>query len=201
MSIPFDQDLVDTVRIYNQAVQYVIDYGYEHRIYNKKKLNKETYHQVRELYPKLQSSLVQCARDMASAMLKRDKFQCKKPVKKELSSIRYNQCTFTPFLESKKISISTINGRKKYDLVIPEYFQQYSHDNVTALTLKIKNKTRIIAYLSIELTNVPIKSSETFVGVDRGIKRVAILSNNLFWNTSEILRFNPPNHAVKRFFL
>ena len=193
----FDQDVVDTVRIYNQAVQSVIDIGYEAKIFNKKKLNAMTYASVRDQFPALQSSLVQCARDMASAMLKRDKFQCKKPIKKELSGIRYNQRTFTPFLESHKISISTVNGRKKYDLIVPPYFQQYN-GKVTSLTIKIKNKTQIIAYITIELPNTPITPPKTYVGIDRGIKRVVVLSNNLFWNTSAILRIKYKNQHLRQ---
>lgn len=196
--LPYDPSLVETVRIYNHACQHVIDVGYDAKIFNKKILNKMTYASVRDQFPKLQSSLVQCARDMASAMLKRDKFRCKKPMKKEFSAIRYNQRTFTPFLESKKISISTIAGRKKYDLTIPTYFQQYMHGKVTSLTIKIKNKTQIIAYITIELSNTEIKKPKTFLGIDRGIKRVAVLSNNLFWNTNEILRLKYKNQYLRQ---
>ena len=196
--LPYDQDLVETVRIYNQACQHVIDVGYDAKIFNKKILNAMTYASVRDRFPKLQSSLVQCARDMASAMLKRDKFRCKKPTKKDLSAIRYNQRTFTPFLESQRISISTTNGRKKYDLTIPAYFQQYMHGKATSLTLKIKNKTQIIAYITIELPDIEIKQPKSFLGVDRGIKRVVVLSNNLFWNTREILRIKYKNQHLRQ---
>nr|MDO8084146.1 hypothetical protein [Candidatus Sigynarchaeum springense] len=125
--IPLDPSLVVTIQAYNEAVNAVIDAGWERKSYNKNVLHFSTYKSIRERIPDLQSSLVQCARDVASASLKLAKkreWKCKKPVKKAMSSIRLNQRTFTPFLESGTISISTVDGRKKYPLVIPEYFRE-----------------------------------------------------------------------------
>ena len=72
--IPTDTSLLETIEVYNKAVQHVIDVGWLIRTFNKNKLHTETYQDVRTKYPQLQSSLVQCARDMASDILKREKF-------------------------------------------------------------------------------------------------------------------------------
>ena len=139
--LPLDPSLVETIRVYNQAVQMVIDVGWKLRAYNKNVLHVATYAAVRKQLPDLQSSLVQCARDVASASLKlakRKSWQCKKPVKKAMSSARFNQRTFTSFLKSGTISISTIDGRKTYPILIPPYFQQYQFSIVNALVLKVK---------------------------------------------------------------
>ena len=187
--IPADTCLLETIELYNKAVQHVIDVGWSKRTFNKNKLHTETYQDIRKKYPQLQSSLVQCARDMASDMLKREKFRYKKPFKKPLSGIRYNQRTFTPFLETGKISISTIKGRKKFPLVIPSYFQLYVNEGrITSLTLYYnKKRQKIIAYLTLELPDIPVEAPTTFLGVDRGIKRIAVCSNNKFYPTSHIL--------------
>jgi len=187
--LPFDQDLMDTMSLYNKVVQEHIDMGWKHKTYNKNKLHVLLYRCIRTKYPELQSSLVQCARDMACGMLRREKFKRAKPMKKPFSGIMYNGRTYTPFLKRKRISISTIKGRKRYDLVIPRYFKRYftGDEKVTSMTLRIKNKNRIIAYLQVEVPAPPIKTSKTFLGVDRGIKRVAVCSNNTFYDTNHIL--------------
>ncbi len=189
--LPPDPSLIGTIKVYNEAVQHVLDAGWEMKEYNKNKLHFATYDKIREDHPELQSSLVQCARDVASASLKfakKKKWKCNKPVKKPMSSVRYNQRTFTPFLDSKQISISTIDGRKRYELVIPTYFQQYMHGKVTSLTLRYKPWLgKVIAYITIEIDDVPVNGVRTFVGVDRGIKRVAVLSNNQFYDTNHVL--------------
>ena len=185
--IPFDQAIIDTIKMYNQTTQYVINYGWEERTYNKNKLHNLTYNKVRRMYPQLQSSLVQCARDMASDMLKREKFQHRKPIKKTYSAIRYNQRTFSPFLKSNYLSISTVNGRKRYSIHIPSYFQKYVEGKVKSLTIGLKRKKRIIAYLGLELPDIDVrKNPRDFLGVDRGINRVVVLSNNLFYNSNHI---------------
>ena len=187
--IPADTNLLETIKVYNKAVQHVVDIGWSKRTFNKNKLHTETYQDIRKKYPQLQSSLVQCARDMASDMLKREKFRYHKPFKKPLSGIRYNQRTFTPFLDTGKISISTVKGRKKFQLVIPSYFQLYVNEGrITSLTLHYnKKRKKFIAYLTVELPDIPVEVPTTFLGVDRGIKRIAVCSNNKFYPTSHIL--------------
>jgi IS605 OrfB family transposase len=187
--LPADKDLLETIKIYNKAVQHVIDVGWAQRMFNKIKLHTETYKDIRDKYPTLQSSLVQCARDMASDMLKREKFRHNKPLKKLLSGVRYNQRTFTSFLESGLISISTLAGRRKYPLVIPEYFQPYLvKGRIISLTLYYnKKRNKIIAYIAINLPDIPVEQPTSFLGVDRGIKRIAVCSNNEFYSTNHIL--------------
>lgn len=185
--LPPDPDLVQTMEVYNKAVQDVLDYGWDKKIYNKNKLHYATYYAIRQRYPQLQSSLVQCARDMASDMLKREKFKHRKPIKRMRSAIRYNQRTFTPFLKKGILSISTIKKRKRYQVTIPAYFQQYLNGEVKSLTIKIVNKNRIVALLGVELPDRAVNENiSTFLGIDRGINRVVVLSNNRFWNTNHI---------------
>ena len=185
--LPYDSDIINTIKIYNKAVQYVLDYGWKYKIYNKNKLHKATYYQIRQKFPDLQSSLVQCARDIASDILKREKFKNKKPIKKIFSAIRFNKRTFTPFLKFNYLSISTIKKRKKYQIVIPMYFHKYLNGTVKSLTIGLKGKGKIIAFLGIELPDIKINNSpNSFLGVDRGINRLVVLSNNLFYNSNLI---------------
>jgi IS605 OrfB family transposase len=126
---------------------------------------------------------------MAAASLKlakRENWQCKKPVKKPMSSIRLNQRTFTPFLESGTISISTVDGRRTYPLLIPEYFRKYRFSTVNAVVLKVKSK-KIIAYLNVEISDPIVNDSPvTFLGVDRGINNAAVASDNTFYGSKHI---------------
>ena len=187
--LPADKDLMDTIKIYNHTVQHVIDVGWALKTFDKSTLHVKTYKEIREKHRSFQSSLVQCARDMASDMLKRERFEYNKPVKQVLSGVRYNQRTFTPFLESGMISISTIRGRKRYPLAIPEYFQQYLiNGRITSLTLYYnKRRKKIIAFIVLELPDIPAEEPSSYLGVDRGIKRVAVCSNNTFYPTNHIL--------------
>jgi IS605 OrfB family transposase len=119
-------------------------------------------------------------------LAKKKNWQCKKPAKKPMSSIRLNQRTFTPFLESGSISISTVDGRKTYPLVIPEYFRKYRFSTVNAVVLKVK-KSKIIAFLNIEMADPTVNDSpSTFLGVDRGINNAVVASDNTFYSSKHI---------------
>ena len=187
--IPLDLSLLETIRQYNDAVNRVMDAGWIRRTYEKNVLHATVYASIRERLPCLQSSLVQCARDMASASLKLAKkkdWQCKKPIKKSMSSIRLNQRTFTPFLEGGTISISTVDGRKTYPLDIPEYFRKYRFSTVNSVVLSAK-KGKIIAFLNIEIHDPTVNDHPlTFLGVDRGINKAAVASDNTFYNSKHI---------------
>jgi len=187
--LPLDPSLVGTIRAYNEAVNAVIGTGWGLRSYTKNVLHAATYSAIRETIPNLQSSLVQCARDMASASLKlamKKDWRCKKPVKKPLSSIRFNQRTFTPFLESGRISISTIDGRKTFALVIPEYFKRYAFSTVNAVVLKVK-KDKVIAFLNIEIVDPAVNDHPAnFLGVDRGINNAVVASDNSFYSSNHV---------------
>jgi IS605 OrfB family transposase len=103
-----------------------------------------------------------------------------------MSSIRLNRRTFTPFLESGIISISTIDGRKTYPLVIPECFRKYQFSTVNAVVLKVK-KGKVIAFLNIEVPDPTVNGHPiTFLGVDRGINNAVVASDNTFYKSNHI---------------
>lgn len=115
--------LYKTAVMYTKACQIALDYGFKNKTYNKNVLHKATYRTIREQMPQLQSSLVQCARDQAAEMLRREK--CKRlPIEKQLQ-IRYNKRTFKFYPESGHVSLSTVMGRMKFPVKIYDYCKQY----------------------------------------------------------------------------
>jgi predicted transposase len=187
--LPYDDALVQTIRVYNQVVQHVLDVGWEIRDYNKMRLHQKTYYEIRQKYPMLQSSLVQCARDQASILLKLAKkkgFRCRKSVKSPYGSINYNQRTFTIFWEKKELSICTVEKRRRYPLKIPPYFHQYLSGKIKSLTLICTQKKRLVANLVIEIPDNPAGESRDFLRVDMGKKRFTVCSDNTFYPTKHI---------------
>jgi transposase, IS605 OrfB family, central region len=177
-------DLIQTIRIFNLACQEVLDYGFEHKDYNKTRLNRGTYSQIREEYPTLPSALVQTARDQASDMLKRDKFK-HHPKKKKLSSIRYDKRTSKIFLESEYCTISTIFGRMRYEFKLAHYYNQY-------MTWQIKNAQLVIynnccyLHIQVEGETPEFKGGDKRIGIDLGINNIAVCSDNTFYNSKKL---------------
>jgi len=180
-----DNDLVETIKEYNEIVNFCLSSGKINNTYNKNDLHKLTYYEIRG-ESDLQSSMVCCARDQASDMLKREKLKTLS-IKKEFSGIRYNQRTFS--WNGKELSISTINGRKKYLINIPEYFNKYMKKEYEfkALTIFYKDNY-IFIQITINIPNVEKLKVKNVLGIDRGIINPVVTSNNKFFNSKEIRR-------------
>jgi len=184
-TIPFDQNVIDTIREYNKACNYCLKVGLKNRTLNKNNLHKMTYNKVRKRF-KLQSSLVCCARDQASDMLKREKLK-KLPIKKEYSSVRYNLRTFSFKLDGMIISIATINGRKKLKVNIQKHFLRYINGRISCATISFKNGKIEGRFISDIVTPEKVKV-KNILGIDRGIINPVVTSNNQFFNSNEIKR-------------
>lgn len=182
-NLPNDEELINTIQEYNSAVNYCLVVGKEHQTYNKNDIHKLTYYEIRG-ESDLSSSMVCCARDQASEMLKREKLKTL-PVKKEFSGIRYNQRTFT--WKEGYLSIGTLIGRKTFTPFIPEYFNKYltKLNEVKALTIYYKNN-KIKCQMIIKIPDVKKLEVKNVLGIDRGIVNPVVSSNNKFFNSKKI---------------
>jgi len=186
LKLPYDKPLIETARQFKEATQIVLDYGFENKTYNKNKLNKGTYRIVREKIPTLPSSLVQTARDVASDMLKTTNL--KKKIKKKTLTIRYDNRTFKFYPDSHIISLTTVQGRLVYPVahspIIDKYRGRYT--NAQLVIDEKRNKIFIMIQVKIEDKKVTKKEDVKVLGIDRGIKNIAVLSNNMFFNSKHL---------------
>ena len=137
--LPKHEELIRTIKLYNQIVNYHLSKALEFKTISKKKLHLICYSMIRKKYSEFPSALIQCARDNAVEMLKGNKFSL--GTKKRLnSSIRFDLRTFKMLLYSGTLNLTTIEGRKKYRIRIPEYFQKYKDWFVKGCTLGIDKK-------------------------------------------------------------
>lgn len=177
-------ELVQTARIWNAACQDVIDYGFGARDFNKTRLNRATYDDVRKKYPTLPSALVQTARDQASDMLKRTKFETK-PYKQVLGAVRFDVRTMKVFLESGYCKLTTVFGRLRYNFTIPKYYLKYISWEVVNAQLKI-TKSNCFLNVQVGCSNPDISEGDRRIGIDLGINNIAVCSDNTFVNSGKI---------------
>lgn len=182
-NLPEDNDLIKTIQEYNSAVNYCLVIGKENNTYNKNDIHKLTYYEIRD-NSDLSSSMVCCARDQASDMLKREKLKTL-PIKKEFSGIRYNQRTFS--WKDGYLSIGTLEGRKIFTPMIPEYFNKYlvEMNEVKALNIFYDNE-KIRCRMIVKIPTPEKLEVKNVLGIDRGIINPVVTSNNLFFNSKKI---------------
>ncbi len=175
--------LNDTMRVYAQAVQFCIDVAWQHKITSKAALQPRCYYEVKARFG-LQAQLVINAITQAVEMVKRAR--SKPEVSPELA-IRYN---FPRCASISKdwtcLSLSTLKGRVKFQLVIPEVFEP-------SLVWKLGESTLIKDYkgrfffcftFSKETTCQPTANNHfKIVGVDLGVNTLAVTSDADFFGS------------------
>jgi putative transposase len=179
-----DDDLRNTIKLSNQACQECIDIGMKENTFNKTRLHQLTYQVIRRAHPELNSSLVTAVRDQASDMLKRLQLEIK-PTKKQTSSVRLNHNTFKLLIDSKMVSLSTINGRKKYAIKVPPYFSRYDFKASESARIRTK-KGRIFIDIIVEIVAPKLRKVKKIIGVDRGVYNPAVTSDNTFFNSKKL---------------
>jgi len=204
------QELEHTITTFNEVCQYIIDYGWENKTYNKNKLHHGTYYQIRQKYPKFSSAMVQTARDQASDILKRtikknqklimnkSKKQLSKPRKQTYSGIRYDKRCLSIMFDKNIISINTTFGRIKLPFKLAQYYDKYKNWIYTnAQLIRRKNKDY---YLNLQMyQDLPEKNKECNVlGIDLGIKKIAVTSQNIFYKSKHLKNIKGKYQKLKR---
>ena len=174
-------DILPTLLAYTKAFNFVCEKGFATKEKNGINLHKLTYQDTREYLP---SQLAISARMKATEALKGVFAKPKKYVscpKSKLCSARYDKNSYTLFLDRKQVSILTVSGRKRYDLVIPEYYQELFSvwKNTSADLCIVKNTVYLHVVFERDITDT--QPNGTLIGIDRGINNIAVVSNNKFF--------------------
>jgi putative transposase len=192
LKLPYDKSLLETGEKFRDACQIVLDYGFSEHIYNKNKLNRATYKIIRKEIPTLPSALVQTARDTASESLKQTKL--KKRIKRKSLTIRYDRRTFRFYPDSHTVSLTTVMGRLVFPVAHSPLIEKYRGEYTNAQVIIDTKHQKMSVMVQVESPDQGVnKEVENkigndikVVGIDRGIKNIAVLSNNMFFNAGQL---------------
>ena len=187
----FEQDkvrLLKTMEMFAKAYNMSAEYGFEHKEANKISNSMAMYSKIREKLPGLPASMVQTACFMATEALKSTKFEVL-PKKSPMSSIRYPWRGASVYLDSGYASIQAFEFRLLATFKVPKHFAKYLDWQVRCTYLRFEKKTKNF-YLHVVLENneIPEAAEQGVLGIDRGLRNLAVCSNNKFFNSSEVKR-------------
>jgi len=176
-----------TLIAYTKAFNYVCQIGWEDKDYNKFSLQQKTYRKIRNYLP---SNLAITAIAKAADALKSTKARLKRNQKvncpkSNQCSIRLNQRSYNIWFDKNRISLLTIDGRKKFPIVVPEYFKQYLDWRRKSAELFLRGND-VFLHVIFEKEITGISSNGKVVGIDRGINKLAVTSNNQFFSGGHI---------------
>ena len=199
------EEILPTFTAYTTAFNLVCQIGYPTKTFNMITLQSKTYSTLRETLPsqlaisvlhKASEALAGIFSKKGKAAIKRAKVKSRNSEKKnqpakcpqsKLASVRLDcNRAYSLFLEKSEISLLTVDGRKRYKLIIPEYYQGLFDDwKYTSAELCIKKNT---VYINItfekEVTDIP--HSGKLLGIDRGINNLAVTSDCKFYGGKKV---------------
>jgi IS605 OrfB family transposase len=178
--------LLETFSAYTYAYNKCASWGYHNKSTNKVLNHHATYKQIREDMPEFPSALIQCARDCACEALKATK--CKViPKRKEFSAMRYNKQVITVNLIHGIATIASIAGRIKAQFSLPKVYEKYLTWTLKSSNLQYREQTKEFYLLvQVESLDPPMQDDVSILGIDRGIKNIAVCSDNTFFGASKV---------------
>lgn len=180
-------EIKPTLEAYTIAFNYVCQIGWQDKDFNGVSLHHKTYQATRSYLP---SQLAISARMKATEALKSAKDRLKK--KQEVScsqsrlcSIRYDARSYNVWFDRNEVSLLTIDGRKTFPIVVPEYFKQYLDWRRASADLFLR-RNGVFLHIVFEKEIFETPLSGEVVGIDRGINNLAVTSNNQFFGGGHI---------------
>lgn len=186
LDIPLDK-IKPTIDAYTKAFNFVCQTGWDTNDSNGVSLHHKTYTATREYLP---ADLACSARVKATEALKSVKKLLKKsksascPNSKQ-SSIRYSAKCYNVWFSRNELSILTVEGRKRLSITVPEYFKQYIDWKRRSADLLLRNNG-VFLHIIFEKDISDVNPIDNFIGIDRGINKIAVTSDNTFFGGGHI---------------
>jgi len=192
----------NTIRQYTDSFNKVASLGWDKEIKNGVELHKLTYAEERERTD-LPSQLVCSARVKATESVK-SAFALKKKGEKTNKPkslrcpIRYDARSCTVKLREGKASIASISGRQQVSFTLPDYYKSRVDWKVCSSELCKSKQGKYFLHVVVETDSPVFEASGKVTGVDLGVNRPAVTSDNKFFGTRYWKEIENRNFRLKR---
>jgi len=182
-----------TLEAYTDAFNYVCQTAWDNQEFNGVSLHHLTYHQVRNdtgLKSQLAiSARVKATEALASTQVSKKKGKKVSCPKNKCSTIRYDDRSLTVDFANRTINILTLKGRVRLPIFVPKHFEQYlTWKRCSADLFQVKGKTFL--HIVFEKETEDVEPSGKMIGIDRGIRKLATVSDNRFYGGGRIKRLS-----------
>ncbi len=208
--------LIDTMKEYSKAAQMGYNYGLSNKTFSRIKIHHGIYKDFRKQSP-LNSQLVINGKNKGVDVLKSQKKRIKKTSKKKMKlnkiiklppvkfncimPIRYDYRCSTIHLEQHYVSLATISKRINLFFEFPKYYSKFIDWKFKSFELVYIHRRFFIHFVvekpvSSELLKSP--HSGVFIGIDRGMRHLAVSSQNEFYSGSRLRESKDKYFRLKR---
>lgn len=195
--------LLRTAKQFTEVFNSVCALGWRLREGGAYSLQKFCYHENKAAWPGLVSDLhIQCLHKAAESLKSAFALQKSKNVKpgrevgcpqSTLCPPRYNRHTFRVDWRKGVVNLSTVEGRMLLPFQLPPY-AEYARDCKVATADLVYRKGQWHLHIAVHCPDVEFQDNHTALGVDLGVCRPAVTSDNRFhgkkhWREVERRRF------------
>jgi IS605 OrfB family transposase len=176
--------LHETARQFTRAFNAVCAHGYAQGEKNGVRLHHATYRASKERAPGLVSDLHIQARVKATEAVKSALARQKKgrPVScphSEACAPRYNVHTYSVDWVAHTVNLATTRGRQRIGFAVPAYAARYVGCPTASADLVYKRQQWFL-HVVVRVPAPDVSTTEAIVGVDLGVTRAAVTSDNRF---------------------
>jgi IS605 OrfB family transposase len=200
------------MREYSKAAQMAFNYGISNNTTSRIKIHHGIYKDFRKKST-LNSQLVINGKnkgvDVLLSLKKRNhrkisKTKKNKPNRVVFSSeipMRYEYRCSTIHLDQRYVSLATISKRVNLNFEIPRYYKKFINWKFRSFELVYIGKKFFLHFVvqnsvSSDLANAP--HSGVFIGIDRGLRHIAVSSQNQFYSGSRLRASKDKYFRLKR---
>jgi IS605 OrfB family transposase len=175
-----------TMGAYTRAFEIAAQWGYQNRNANKFAVHHGVYYTIRQEVPELPSALVLTAKDTACEALKLAKLRTL-PHRRTYAAMRYMRREASVRIPKGTVSLGSVDGRIKTTCYFPPAFDRYAQWEVRASIIMYERKSKEF-YIGVMVKKEapPMREEDDILGIDRGINKVAVCSNNIFFDSKRI---------------
>ena len=174
IKIKVNEIIVNTIALYKKGLQHCVDVAWGMKIRNNVQLHPFVYQDLRKMG--LPSQLSVACIKQSCGMVKKAKSN---PIINKVS-IRYNAPRSFSF-KNNILSISTIQGRVKIPIKIPDYASDYFDWEIRE-SLLTQNKGKYYFTFTFLKEDVQISQhNNRILGIDLGVNKIAVTSDGKFY--------------------
>jgi len=174
IKIKVNELIVKTIELYKQGLQHCVNVAWGMKIRNNVQLHPFVYKDLRKMGLPSQLSIA-CIKQ-SCGMVKKAKSN---PIINKVS-IRYNTPRSFSF-KNNILSISTIQGRIKIPIKIPDYALKYFDWEIRESLLTQSKDKYYFTFTFLKEAPNNSQHSNRILGVDLGINKIAVTSENKFY--------------------
>jgi len=177
--------LLATMTAFNDACNHIAETCYEKQSASKFAIQKIIYHEVREKFGlKAQLTIRAIAKTCEAYKLNKKV----KPNFKKHGSITYDQRILTfkgNLLQHPQVSLTTLEGRKLFDIEIREYFAGRA-SRINGQVDLIYRKGEFYLYATCDMPEGTPISPDDCLGVDLGVKNITVDSSGEVFSNAKV---------------